>query len=137
MALPSLSTAEERKIIKLINAWSAKKFTWALLVAKIKMELDIETTRQTLPTYKLIKDAYNSKKSEWRGIPSDTVVEVIQSDVKMAERIVRLEKDKSKLEQRAEKQRAFIAEIADVAKSNPSVMLVLDRVKNRITKLIE
>lgn len=132
MALPSLSTAQERNIIHLINDWSGQQFTWDLMVAKIEVELNIVTTRQTLPTYRLIKNAYHDKKSERRGVPSDTVIKITQSGVKMAQRIERLEKQKAQLEQRADKQRAFIAVIAHVAKSNPAVKQVLEKVKKRI-----
>jgi hypothetical protein len=133
MALPSLSTAEERKIEKLINEWSAKKFTWELIVAKIEVTLNIKTTRQTLPTYAAIQRAYAKKKKEKRGgTPTDTVINITQSDVKMAERIEKLEKNNEQLEERVERQRAFIAEIVSVAGSNPSVMQVLEKVKNRI-----
>ena len=138
MALPSLSTAEERKIAKLITGWSAKKFTWDLIVAKVGVELGIETTRQTLTTYETtIRKAYKYKKKQRRGEPSNTVIEITQSDIKMAKRIENLEAEVKQLEQRIDKQQAFIAEIASVAKSNPAVQQVLEKVKNRIAKSVK
>lgn len=62
MALPSLTTEEIIKIEALIRQWTTK-FTWELLVKRIKNDLDIDTTRQTLPKYSSIKKAYQKKKA--------------------------------------------------------------------------
>ena len=134
MALPSLSTSDVRNIEKVINGWSTK-LTWDLLVARIETDLGIITTRQTLNTYTSIKTAFSNKKQKLRGKPSDMLLKFTQNDMKMAERIERLTSENEELEIRVEKQRAFIAEIADIAKSNPSVMQVLEKVKRRVSKL--
>jgi hypothetical protein len=133
MALPSLSTTDVRNIEKMINAWSTK-LTWDLLVARIESDLGIVTTRQTLNTYGSVKSAFSDQKGKLRGKPKDSLIKIAQSDVKLAERVERLLADNAALEKKVEKQRAFIAEIADVAKSNPAVMSVLEAVKRRVSK---
>jgi hypothetical protein len=133
MALPSLSTKDVRNIEAMIKAWSAK-LTWDLLVERIESDLGIITTRQTLNTYSSIKATFSEQKLVLRGKPSDSLIKFTQGDMKLAERIERLSADNAALESKVEKQRAFIAEIADVAKSNPTVMSVLETVKHRVSK---
>lgn len=133
MALPSLSTTDVRNIEKMISTWSIK-LTWDLLVARIESDLGITTTRQTLNTYGSVKTAFSEQKQKLRGKPKDSLIKFTQSDMKLAERVEKLMEDNTALEFKIEKQRAFISEIADIAKNNPAVMPVLEAVKRRVSK---
>lgn len=133
MALPSLKTVQVRKIEGLIQGWTTK-LTWDLLIKRIESDFAITTTRQTLNTYVSIKTMYTDKKEKLRGKATDEIIAITQSQVSLAETILSLRAQIAVLEKRDEKQRAFIEEIALVAKSNLQIMVVLNKVKNRITK---
>ena len=77
MALPSLDTQQVRKIETLIARWQMR-LTWGLLVDRIKSDLDIDTTRQTLNSYKSIYNEYCEKKQALRGKPSDEFIKVVK-----------------------------------------------------------
>tara|TARA_R110000868_G_scaffold60030_3_gene184056 strand:+ start:731 stop:1138 length:408 start_codon:yes stop_codon:yes gene_type:complete len=133
MALPSLKTDQVRKIEGLIQGWTTK-LTWDLLIGRIESDFAIKTTRQTLNTYVSIKTMYTDKKHKLRGKPSEEIIDVTRSDVELAKTILSLRAQIVALEKRDNKQRAFILEIADQAKSNPLILEVLNRVKERINK---
>lgn len=128
MALPSLTTAQIRKIEVLIATWRTK-LTWQLLVDRIQTDLDITTTRQTLNTYSSIKAAYDSKKQELRGKPSKEFVKFIKSDQDAFDQIEKLKAEKEVLAQKADKQLAFIKELGVLAASNPSLVALLNKAK--------
>jgi hypothetical protein len=131
VALPSLKTDQVRKIEGLIQGWTTK-LTWDLLVKRIESDCAITTTRQTLNTYVSIKTMYKDKKEKLRGKATDEIIAVTQSQVNLAETILNLRAQIAALEKRDEKQKAFIQEIIEAAKSNPSILDVLKKVKKRI-----
>lgn len=133
MALPSLSSQEVRKIEGLIQGWTTK-LTWALLVLRIETDLGIKTTRQTLNTYTSIKTMFQDRKQALRGKPTVVLLKFTKQDVVLAEQVKRLQAENDALTKRVERQLAFIAEIAAVAKTNPSVMDVLERVKSKVSR---
>ena len=82
MAFPSLTTQQQRKIEKLVRGWNTK-LTWAFLVSRIYAEFDITTTRQTLNTYKGIKNEYDLKKIELRGASPELKRSITKKDVNL------------------------------------------------------
>ena len=128
MALPSLNTQQVRKIEKLIFGWRTK-LSWDVLVQRIESDFGIETTRQTLNTYKPIKDAFRDKKQELRGAPTKEFIQFTKAEVNAYERIKSLESEVTSLEKKVDKQKAFIQLIADTAKSNPLLLEVLNKTK--------
>jgi SMC interacting uncharacterized protein involved in chromosome segregation len=133
MALPSVSSQQIRKIEGLLQGWTTK-LTWDLLVQRIETDLGIKTTRQTLNTYMSIKTMFQDRKQALRGKPTETLLKFTKKDVDMAEQIKRLQADNDAMAKRIERQLAFITEIAAVAKINPSVMDVLERIKLKVSK---
>ncbi|MFT6926763.1 MAG: hypothetical protein ACJAZP_002383 [Psychromonas sp.] len=131
MALPSLSTAEMRRIETLINRWKTK-LTWELLVNRIESDLGINTTRQTLVTYNSIKSSYDSKKQELRGVPSLEFNTFVKSDIDSFERIERLKAENEILKKQVDKQLAFIRKVGELSSSNPSLRMLLNEVKASI-----
>lgn len=131
MALPSLSTQEIRKIEGLLQGWTTK-LTWELLLGRMETDLGIKTTRQTLSTYTSIKTMYNDRKQILRGKPSETLIKFTNQDVRMSERVERLEAELIAANRRIEHQQKFIGEMAFIAKTNPSVMSLMTRLKKRL-----
>ena len=133
MALPSLDTKTIRKIEGLIQGWTTK-LTWDLLVQRIETDFGVKTTRQTLNSYTSIKTMYSDKKQQLRGAPSEQLIKFVKSDTEAVIRIQKLESEIASLIRQNEKQRAFISEVAMLAKSNPSVLDLIERVKNRVAR---
>ena len=133
MALPSLSSQQIRKIEGLIQGWTTK-LTWDLLVKRIETDFGINTTRQTLNTYTSIKHMLRDRKQQMRGKPTETLIRFTKSDLELAEQNDKLTAEKVVLTKRVERQQAFILEIATMAKTNPAVMDVLERVKLKVSK---
>ena len=131
MALPSLTSAQTRKIETLITLWQTK-LTWDLLVERIKNDLNITTTRQTLNTYNSIKAAYDTKKQELRGKPTTEFVKFIKSDQKTYEQIERLKAENKVLKQKVDKQLAFIKNLGVLSASNPLLTALLNKAKQSV-----
>ena len=131
MAFPSLTTAQIRKIEALITAWQTK-LTWEFLVERIKSDLNITTTRQTLNTYNSIKAAYDTKKQELRGKPTTEFVKFIKSDQKTFEQIERLKAENEVLRQKVDKQLAFIKNLGVLSASNPLLTALLNKAKQSV-----
>lgn len=131
MALPSLTSAQTRKIETLITLWQ-RKLTWDLLVERIKNDLNITTTRQTLNTYNSIKAAYDTKKQELRGKPTTEFVKFIKSDQKTYEQIERLKAENEVLRQKVDKQLAFIKNLGVLSASNPLLTALLNKAKQSV-----
>ena len=131
MALPSLTSAQTRKIETLITLWQTK-LTWDLLVERIKNDLNITTTRQTLNTYNSIKAAYDTKKQELRGKPTTEFVKFIKSDQKTYEQIERLKAENEVLRQKVDKQLAFIKNLGVLSESNPLLTALLNKAKQSV-----
>lgn len=133
MALPSLSSQQVRKIEGLIQAWTTK-LTWDLLVKRIETDFGIKTTRQTLSTYTSIKTMFVDRKQQLRGQPTEKLIRFTKGDMELAEKNDKLKAENAALVKRVERQQAFIIEIAAMAKTNPTVMSVLERVKLKVSK---
>ena len=131
MALPSLTSAQTSKIETLITLWQTK-LTWDLLVERIKNDLNITTTRQTLNTYNSIKAAYDTKKQELRGKPTTEFVKFIKSDQKTYEQIERLKAENEVLKQKVDKQLAFIKNLGVLSASNPLLTALLNKAKQSV-----
>ncbi len=131
MALPSLTTAQIRKIETLITSWQTK-LTWFFLVERIKNDLNISTTRQTLNTYSSIKAAYDKKKQELRGKPTTELIKFIKSDQKAFEQIERLKAENEVLNQKVVTQLAFIKMLGELSKSNPLLTALLNKTKQSV-----
>ncbi|EJL6383361.1 hypothetical protein [Vibrio harveyi] len=139
MALPSLTTEEIIKIEALIKQWTTK-FTWELLVKRIKNDLDIDTTRQTLPKYSSIKKAYQKKKKQLSGkpVPEDSLdyleklSKFTRADIDRLEQIEKLEAEIEVLREKVKKQLAFIKKLSELADTNPSLLELLNRTKNSL-----
>nr|WP_315168499.1 hypothetical protein [uncultured Deefgea sp.] len=67
MTAPKISALQQRKIEVILTRW-AGKLTWEALVERIKLELDFETTRQTLCTYTGINICFKKKRQNFCGI---------------------------------------------------------------------
>lgn len=133
MALPSLNSQQVRKIECMITGWTTK-LTWDLLVKRIATDLGIKTTRQTLHTYRSVKTMFGDRKQQLRGKPTETLIRFTKGDLELAEQNDKLKAEISALTKRVERQQAFIIEIATLAKTNPAVMNVLERVKLKVSK---
>lgn len=131
MAFPSLQTEQVRKIEKLIAGWLTK-LTWHLLVERIKSDLNITTTRQTLNTYASIKSVYDNKKQELRGKPTTEFTKFVKSDVDRFEQIQRLKAQNEMLNHKVDMQLSFIKKLTEVARTNPQLMLLLNKIKNEV-----
>ncbi|WP_438467544.1 hypothetical protein [Marinomonas sp. PE14-40] len=132
MAKLSLTPDQVKKIKTLITSWEGK-LTWDLLVQTIESKFDIRTTRQTLHSYISIKEEYSRKKQYLRGIPDQSFVKFVLSDIQAAERIKQLQSENDVLQRQVDKQLAFIQLIADTAKSNPSLLYILNEVKRKLS----
>lgn len=86
----ALDSNQQRKIRTLIRVWSTK-FNWKLLVDAIKDDLGITISRQSLNTYDGIKNEYDAKKAEFRGVTPDIAKRVTMSDVNKEKKIEQLE----------------------------------------------
>lgn len=60
-----LSGHKINSIVNMIGKWETK-LTWDLLVERIKSDLGISITRQSLSTYELIASAYSAQKNKLR-----------------------------------------------------------------------
>lgn len=133
MAKPSLSSQQVRKIEGLIKGWGTK-LTMKLLLQRIETDLGIITTHTTLYSYAGIAATYKAKKKELRGAPPESLIQFSQQDVDMSNQIKRLKAENAILTARVERQMAFINEIAEAAKNNPSVMNLMENVKLKVSK---
>ena len=121
MAALSLTSKQQRTIEILIRKWRTK-LTWDLLVDVIKLECNIITTRQTLCTYTGIKNEYDRKKNELRGVTPAVVHEFTKSDVDQMKKLEMLEAENAVLKrQNAEQLRTI-----DRMLANASVIPNLD-----------
>lgn len=122
MAAPKISAQQQRKIEVVLTKWTGK-LTWEALVGRIKLELDIETTRQTLCTYAGINVCFKRKKVQLRGTTTPLYTVVTASDVKLVEQIERLKAEVSILEKNNAEQLRMIERIFANAKAIPNLDL--------------
>jgi hypothetical protein len=102
-----LTRSEQHKIRALIRQWKTK-FGWELLVKAINSELDIEITRQSLQGYTSIKDEYNDKKAQFRGVTPEITKRVTMSDVEQLKKIEQLKAELAIKNEIIEKQLVYI-----------------------------
>lgn len=133
MAAKSLSTEQISKIESLIQVWKGK-FTWGLLVQRIKVELDIDTTRQTLTTYSRIKTAYSNKKQNNRDKVPDDFLLFTKENIDSYQKIQNLEAEIDVLKSRVDSQLAFIREIGKQSEHNPLLTHLLNKVRDNLSK---
>jgi hypothetical protein len=131
MAYPSLTTENIRKIEKLIGIWQTK-LTWGLLVDRIALELNIQTTRQTLDTYKSIKATYAAKKQELRGSVPKEFIKFKQSDVQIFETMQSLKSQLEIVTKHRDHQLVYIRKVHQRSQSNPSLTHLLNDVKKSL-----
>lgn len=122
MAAPKISAQQQRKIEVLLTKWTGK-LTWVALVDRIKLELDIETTRQTLCTYAGINVCFKKKKMQLRGITPSLCAVVTASDIKLVAQIERLKAEVLILEKNSAEQLRMIERIFANAKAIPNLDL--------------
>ena len=120
MAKPLLDIKQQRKIMILIRRWTTK-LTWSRLIDTLDKEFEIKISRQSLQNYKGIKAEYDNKKAELRGATGLIVKNITQSDVKLVERIERLEKENQILTESCDKQLALIRRIFANASEIPNL----------------
>lgn len=130
MAFKSLETEQQISVQALIRSWEGK-LTWDLLVTKIESSLGIATTRQTLDKYANIKHEYQQKKQVLRGKPvssdNNELISYLQKDVDLAEKVIQLEAQLAVAHSEIGKLQAFIQKLANIGKTNPSVMDVFQK----------
>lgn len=122
MALPKISSALQRKIEALILSWKGK-LTWNKLVNQIELEIGLKTTRQTLCTYSGIAATFKNKKSEIRDIPTEITRKITTTDIKLQEKIDRLENEIEILKRNNSEQIRFIDRILANARALPNINL--------------
>ncbi|WP_051326804.1 hypothetical protein [Aliagarivorans taiwanensis] len=122
MAALSLSSKQQRAIEVLIRRWRTR-LTWALLVNAVKEELGINTTRQTLCTYTAIKNEYDLKKNELRGVTAELARQFTRADVNLVAKIERLEAENAVLHRQNNEQLRMIERILANAAGIPNLDL--------------
>ena len=122
MAIPKISALQQRKIEVMLTKW-AGKLTWEALVAKVNLELGLETTRQTLCTYAGINTCYKRRKAQLRGATPAIYTKITASEVKLVERIEHLEAEIEVLKRNNSEQLRMIERMFANAKSIPNLDL--------------
>ena len=122
MADLSLNSKQQRQIEKLIRNWSTK-FTWKLLTTALKVDLGIEISRQSLCTYKGIKNEYDTAKNRLNGASSPARYKISQSDVRLVERVEKLEVENALLTEKLGYQYDYIKTLLSNANEMPHIDL--------------
>jgi predicted nuclease with TOPRIM domain len=100
-----LSQKDVHDITNLIDDWKGPKFTWELLCKQITNKLGFKTTRQTLPEYKSIDEAYKLQKKRIKNKKEDKPFKprsaqyYIDENEKLKLKVERLEKENSSLKE--------------------------------------
>lgn len=97
-----LEDYQRNKILRIIDFWQGK-LTWDLLCSKIKSDLEVSISRQSLSADSYLLRTYQKKKKELRKIKevkpkSDSVL--YNENLALKEKKVRLEKDVNHLIER-------------------------------------
>lgn len=135
MASPSLSIEQQRNIERLLNTWIGK-ITWKTVVERIEAKLNIVTTRQTLDKYSSIRGAYKEAKirSRSKGMSLQEIAKHTMADIDLIERKIQLEAEVESLSRKVDEQLMFIKAIFSEAGNNPSLMMLLQDVKRKLSK---
>ena len=144
MARPSLDTIQIIKIQAIIKSWASNKLTWDLLVLRIKNDMGITTTRQTLVTYDAIKHEYDQKKDQLRGRPSLPMEAakylskkekvLITALVERDSKIKKLNAEIESYEVKNGQLQTFIKILAEKATRNPLLIDILQRTRIEVLK---
>ena len=119
---PIITSHQQRKIEIIIVKWSGK-LTWEKLVSKVKLELWIITTRQTLCTYVGIYTSYKSKKAQLRGATPSLYTKITASEVKLVEQVENLKAEIVVLKKNNAEQLRMIERILANANAIPNLDL--------------
>ncbi|NUW69235.1 hypothetical protein [Vibrio coralliilyticus] len=122
MASLSLTSKQQRAIEALIRKWKTK-LTWSLLVNAVKTELSISTTRQTLCTYTAIKNEFDRKKNELRGVTRVVVERFTKTDVELVAKVEQLEAENVILKRQLSEQLRTIERMLANASTIPNLDL--------------
>lgn len=122
MASLSLTSKQQRAIETLIRKWKTK-LTWALLVNAVEIDLGINTTRQTLSTYISIKNEFDRKKDELRGVTPMVVKRFTKADVELVDKVEHLEAENAILKRQNAEQLRTIERMLANASAIPNLDL--------------
>jgi hypothetical protein len=134
MASLSLTSHQVRQIEKILHRW-LDKLTWVALVKKIDRDLEIQTTRQTLDTYKSIKQAFDDAKLRLRGTPKSyrKMPEMSLEKADLVDKIQKAENELLGVRKQNQRLQGLLNDIRKEAENNPLLMELLVSVKRQHT----
>lgn len=116
MSNAKITNKMQKKICTLIIAWQGK-LSWEKLVLAIRNDLSFVITRQTLHDYVAIKNEFDNKKRELRGLPYVSRKVVSADKEELIQKIDKLDAALVLAEETTSTQLAFIEDIIENAKS--------------------
>lgn len=122
MVAPKISAKQQRQIEALLKRWTGK-LTWEALVAHVELEVGLSTTRQTLSSYVGINACYKERKAVLRGANPALYTKITASEVKLVERIEKLEAEILVLKKNNAEQLRMIERMLANARSIPNLDL--------------
>lgn len=122
MVPPKISAQQQRRIEIMLTKWTGK-LTWEALVTRVELEVGVKTTRQTLSSYTGINACYKKRKAQLRGAIPPLYTKITTSEVKLVERIERLEAEIEILTKNNAEQLRMIERILANARSIPNLDL--------------
>ncbi len=122
MALPKITSQQQRKIEIILEKWNGK-LTWEALVTQIELEIGIKTTRQTLYSYTGIKVAYKEKKAMLRGATPTIYTKITSSDIELLDQIENLKAEIAVLRRNNAEQLRMIERLLANANDIPNIDL--------------
>lgn len=134
MAYPPLSTKEQKDIVRLLDKWIGK-ITWKKIEERIGASLNIVRSRQSLSEYPSIASAYEraKKRNRAKGISLQELTIHTKSDVDLIERNMQLKAEIESLSRKVDEQLVFIKTIFSEAGRTPSLMMLLQDMKQKLT----
>ncbi|PSV91671.1 hypothetical protein CTN01_14030 [Photobacterium angustum] len=126
MALLKLTSPQVRKIERLLDSWRGK-LTWQRLIDKIKSDLNVEISRQSLNTYPSIKDSYVAAKHRLKGVGQvlEQVHDISFKEVDLLKENTKLKLELEGMSERFNNLQGFFVELNKAAKNNPLLMETL------------
>ena len=122
MVAPKISTQQQHRIEAILMGW-AGKLTWETLVVRVELEVGIKTTRQTLSSYKGISTCFKKRKAQLRGATPAIYTKITASQVKLVDRIEKLEAEIEVLTRNNAEQLRMIERMLANARSIPNLDL--------------
>lgn len=122
MFTPKISAQQQRRIEIMLTKWSGK-LTWKALVARVELDLDLKTTRQTLYSYAGIRASYKNRKAQLRGATPALYTQITASGVQLVKRIEHLSAEIQVLERNNAEQLRMIERMLANASSIPNLDL--------------